>query len=310
MAETPTPHTGIVPIASIQNVIDSTRNLRFSGVVTSIILVTASLPITKLCLGTLYKKQCSAQTPIPIWLVTSGFRGLLCIFVILSILGFAMLTDRYCRKTSSSLLLFVGTLVIVISAFFNFSWSIVGIYWSTSIRSTVQHTDPTQTQTYCHSTPYTFVMAVSLFQAITILIFIVICVIYIRRALPTMITYSNSQAVHQAHKHSNSIASARLWIVGLGQFVVTINGKSVSNGVLNPGYVDWNKTLEYSTYDVTPALQTGDNVLGVVLEKVELYEWKQPNDCIRLESSWYGGEEYDARKELPGWDTPSYDHST
>ncbi len=29
-----------------------------------------------------------------------------------------------------------------------------------------------------------------------------------------------------------------------------------------------------------------------------------------LESSWYGGEEYDARKELPGWDTPTYDHST
>ncbi|CAF1137820.1 unnamed protein product [Adineta ricciae] len=160
----------------------------------------SSLPITKLCLGTLYKKQCSAQTPIPIWLVTSGFRGLFCIFVTLSILGFAVLTDRYCRKTSSSLLLFMGTLIIVISAFFNFAWSILGIYWSTSIRSTIQHTDPTQTQTYCHSTPYTFVMVVSLFQAITILIFIVICVIYIRRALPTMITYSNGQAVHQAHK--------------------------------------------------------------------------------------------------------------
>ncbi|CAF4683891.1 unnamed protein product [Rotaria sp. Silwood1] len=29
-----------------------------------------------------------------------------------------------------------------------------------------------------------------------------------------------------------------------------------------------------------------------------------------LESSWYGGEEYDARKELIGWDTPTYDHST
>jgi hypothetical protein len=29
-----------------------------------------------------------------------------------------------------------------------------------------------------------------------------------------------------------------------------------------------------------------------------------------LESSWYGGEEYDAQKELPEWDTPTYDHST
>ena len=29
-----------------------------------------------------------------------------------------------------------------------------------------------------------------------------------------------------------------------------------------------------------------------------------------LESSWYGGEEYDAQRELIGWDTPTYDHST
>ncbi|CAF1597961.1 unnamed protein product, partial [Adineta ricciae] len=434
MAETPTPNTGIIPIASIQNVIDSISNLRFSGVVTSIIFVTASLPITKLCLGTLYKKQCSAQTPIPIWLVTSGFRGLFCIFVTLSILGFAVLTDRYCRKTSSSLLLFMGTLIIVISAFFNFAWSILGIYWSTSIRSTIQHTDPTQTQTYCHSTPYTFVMVVSLFQAITILIFIVICVIYIRRALPTMITYSNGQAVHQAHKHlrtqswriqssknirgkdqqayeirsgrqredlnynplwnsgkviSNSTvvlwAGPRLastervywriclwntdenisawskvsvfeiglrhrydwdpavWIENkhymtgsLGQFVVTINGKLVSSGVLNREYFDWNKTFEYSTYDVTPVLQTGDNVLGVALGKfitmphpmkliaqLQLIYTNESNQTIvsdsnwlttvtgsLLESGWYDGEEYDARKELPGWDTPSYHHST
>ena len=146
MAETPTPNAGIIPIASIQNVIDSISNLRFSGVVTSIIFVTTSLPITKLCLGTLYKKQCSAQTTIPTWLVTSGFRGLFCIFITLSIvctclsirwcfcwiesiislkLGFAVLTDRYCRKTSSSLLLCVSTLIIVISAFFNLAWSIL-----------------------------------------------------------------------------------------------------------------------------------------------------------------------------------------
>ncbi|CAF1137836.1 unnamed protein product [Adineta ricciae] len=54
----------------------------------------------------------------------------------------------------------------------------------------------------------------------------------------------------------------------LGQFVVTINGKLVSSGVLNREYFDWNKTFEYSTYDVTPVLQTGDNVLGVALGKV------------------------------------------
>ena len=29
-----------------------------------------------------------------------------------------------------------------------------------------------------------------------------------------------------------------------------------------------------------------------------------------LESSWYGGEEYDARQELINWDTPTFNHST
>ncbi|CAF1093466.1 unnamed protein product [Rotaria sp. Silwood1] len=150
---------------------------------------------------------------------------------------------------------------------------------------------------------------------------------------------------------SNSISSARLWIVGLGQFVATVNGQVVTSGVLNPGYFDWNKSIEYSTYNVTALLKDGDNVLGVALGK-GIYRAEKPlggryykflttphpmkliaqlqlnymdGSCQYivsdsswlttvtgplLESSWYGGEEYDARKELIGWDTPTYDHST
>ena len=150
---------------------------------------------------------------------------------------------------------------------------------------------------------------------------------------------------------SNTLSSARLWIAGLGQFVVTVNGQPVTSDVLSPGYIDWNKTIEYSTYNVTSNLKMGDNVLGVALGKgiyraekplggryykfitephpMKLIAQLQLNYTDRtsqyfitnsswlttvtgplLESSWYGGEEYDARKELPGWDTPTYDHST
>ncbi|UJR32461.1 hypothetical protein I4U23_019923 [Adineta vaga] len=94
----------------------------------------------------------------------------------------------------------VTSLIIIISAFFNFAWSILGIYWSLSIRSTVQHKDSMQTKTYCHSTPHTFTMIISLFQAMTIIIFIFICVIYARRDLPAIVTYSDTQITDQSHK--------------------------------------------------------------------------------------------------------------
>jgi hypothetical protein len=152
-------------------------------------------------------------------------------------------------------------------------------------------------------------------------------------------------------KISNTVSSARLWIVGLGQFVATVNGQPVTSGVLNPGYFDWNKTIEYSTYNITTILKDDDNVLGVALGK-GIYRAEKPLDGRYykllttphpmkliaqlhlkytngssqyimsdsswlttvtgplLESSWFGGEEYDARKELLGWDTPIYDHST
>jgi hypothetical protein len=150
---------------------------------------------------------------------------------------------------------------------------------------------------------------------------------------------------------SSSLSSARLWIVGLGQFVTTVNGQSVTSDVLSPGYSNWNRTIEYSTYNITSSLKDGDNVLGVALGKgiyraekplggryykfigplypmkliaqIELNytdktsqylvsdsSWSTTVTGPLLESSWYGGEEYDARQELPGWDTPTYDHST
>ena len=150
---------------------------------------------------------------------------------------------------------------------------------------------------------------------------------------------------------TNTVASARLWIIGLGQFVATLNGRPVTDGILNPGYFDWNKTIEYSTYNVTTLLRNNDNILGVALGKgiyraekplgeryYKFLTMPHPMKLIAqlqleytdgntqyivsdsswltmvmgplLESSWFGGEDYDARKELIGWDMPMYDHST
>ena len=151
-------------------------------------------------------------------------------------------------------------------------------------------------------------------------------------------------------KISHAVSSVRLWIAGLGQFMATMNGQPVTNGILNPGYFDWNKTIEYSTYNVTTLLKDDENILGVALGK-GIYRAEQPLDGRYykfltpphsmkliaqlqveytngnsqfivsdsswlttttgplLESSWFGGEDYDARKELLGWDTSIYNHA-
>jgi hypothetical protein len=141
------------------------------------------------------------------------------------------------------------------------------------------------------------------------------------------------------------VSKGRLYLLGLGQHAATLNAKEVSDEVLAPGYSRINKTMWYSSYDVTDLLPEGENVLGVELGK-GVYDAEQDLDgryarfstnpvqlklnsqlewlCAdgskhsmvsdqswlttvkgpRIESNWWGGEEYDARKELPGYDTP------
>lgn len=60
-------------------------------------------------------------------------------------------------------------------------------------------------------------------------------------------------------------ASAVLRLCGLGVFVASLNGRPVSDDVLEPGYTDYAKRAEYCTYDVTSLLDVGDNVLQVEL---------------------------------------------
>ncbi|KAI8233200.1 hypothetical protein K4K53_004907 [Colletotrichum sp. SAR 10_77] len=64
-----------------------------------------------------------------------------------------------------------------------------------------------------------------------------------------------------------TVAKARLYITGLGVFYAELNGKSVSDEVLGPGYSTINRTVLYRAYDVTDLLTEGDNVIGVSIGK-------------------------------------------
>jgi len=130
---------------------------------------------------------------------------------------------------------------------------------------------------------------------------------------------------------AKKVARARAYICGLGYYELRLNGSKIGDKLLDPGATDYSKTLLYSTYDVTGNLRNGLNVVGIVLgtgwsgtPKALLQINIEFDDGTRQEvftdwgigwyvakgpiiyNSIYDGEDYDARLEKDGWDTPEY----
>ena len=142
------------------------------------------------------------------------------------------------------------------------------------------------------------------------------------------------------------ISSAIAYITSRGMYEAFINGKRVGDFYLTPGWTNYNKRIQYQTYDVTPLLQNGNNAIAVSLgsgwyrgfigfggnknfygkEIALLFQmdieytdgtkasiisdgsWKSSTGAIR-DSEIYNGEIYDAREEKQGWTNANYDDS-
>lgn len=137
-----------------------------------------------------------------------------------------------------------------------------------------------------------------------------------------------------------AVRSARLTITALGAYQASVNGKPVAPGVLlAPGWTDFRKRAQYQTYDVTPLLKRGGNVMGVELgggwysspmtwsgfratpgpnlvrAQLDVVLRNGAKRTIATDATWltrpspvtfgeiYGGESYDARLLPHGWDT-------
>jgi alpha-L-rhamnosidase len=137
-----------------------------------------------------------------------------------------------------------------------------------------------------------------------------------------------------------SLARARAYVCGLGHFEMRLNGRDVTDRVLEPGWTDYNKTCLYVVYDITPQLSEGVNAVSVLLGngfyrviggryskfkgsfgepkllmQIELTYEDGSMQTIISDEDWevaagpivfsciYGGEDYDATKEASGWDT-------
>lgn len=137
--------------------------------------------------------------------------------------------------------------------------------------------------------------------------------------------------------------SARLYITALGLYECSVNGQVIKENVLTPGWTDFTRRIRYQTYDVTDALNIGENVLGAIqgdgwavgflgwskrqhyadrpqlLAQLEVQMADGNRLTIATNATWkhrFGpllnndlimGEEYDARREMPGWDQPGCD---
>jgi alpha-L-rhamnosidase len=139
------------------------------------------------------------------------------------------------------------------------------------------------------------------------------------------------------------VEKATLYISGLGLYEAYINAERIGEQVLSPTPTDYSKVVKYNTFDVTDQLKEGDNAIGVVLGNGRFFtmrtwvrgfgfprmilqleirysdgsgqtivsdgSWKATADGPILANSLFDGEEYDARKEFPGWNSAGFDDS-
>ena len=141
---------------------------------------------------------------------------------------------------------------------------------------------------------------------------------------------------------SGPIKHAAVSVTGLGLYELRINGRRVGDHVLAPEWTRYGKRIQYQTYDVTELLRDGANALGAQLcagwwagPLVIRPLWPAPQYCLRMrldieradgtlqsvvsDGTWqatdagpirrseiYYGEDYDATREQPGWDSPGF----
>jgi hypothetical protein len=148
----------------------------------------------------------------------------------------------------------------------------------------------------------------------------------------------------KAFSINKKIAYAYVFVSGLGQYVLFLNGKRIDkSSFINPAWSDYTKHIYYNSYDVTHLLKEGKNVIGSIVGNGFLYinreryhkliiadgypmlrlkliihftngskkeivtdeSWETAPSAITY-SSVYGGENFDANKIQKSWNQPGF----
>jgi alpha-L-rhamnosidase len=159
-------------------------------------------------------------------------------------------------------------------------------------------------------------------------------------------TYLAATMVRKDFTVAQLPARAVLYVTGQGLVEPHLNGAKVGNDYFVPGWTDYHLRLYYRAYDVTALLQPGSNTVGAILgdgwyrgncafdgqnfygtktrllAELHLSYTNGPTQIITSDASWQAGfgpirqcdnqagEAYDARLELPGWDSPGFSNGS
>lgn len=141
-----------------------------------------------------------------------------------------------------------------------------------------------------------------------------------------------------------NIKQALVFISGLGQYELSLNGTKTGDNFLAPGWTYYDKKCFYNVYDVTKELINGNNAIGVTVGngfyyinreryikmvtgfgfpkmicKIKISYTDGTEKNIVSDKSWktapspvtftsiYGGEDYDAQLEQKDWNEPAFD---
>ncbi len=158
-----------------------------------------------------------------------------------------------------------------------------------------------------------------------------------------------SPFVRKEFSVDGEISRARMYACGLAYAELHLNGQKVGgNRERDPAFTDFSKRQLYVVHDITNLIKPGKNAVGAILgtgfyDMHDITSWeyeKAPwrgeprlrlmlaidyadgrSETITSGDDWkvatgpiirdsiYGGEIYDARKEMPGWDDANFDDS-
>jgi alpha-L-rhamnosidase len=161
------------------------------------------------------------------------------------------------------------------------------------------------------------------------------------RALPARMLRKEFQA-------AGAVKKAIAYVSGLGLSEFYVNGAKIGDEVLSPGLTDYDKRVQYVTYDLTGQVKRGKNAIGLILGNGRFWAprfnvaaptrsfgypkaraqfeieyangtaqrvvsdetWKLTTDGPIRANNEYDGEDYNATAEIAGWANPGFDDST
>ncbi|MDP7398983.1 MAG: glycoside hydrolase family 78 protein, partial [Lentisphaeria bacterium] len=146
-----------------------------------------------------------------------------------------------------------------------------------------------------------------------------------------------------------AVARATVYATAAGVYDLQINGQSVANHILAPEWTNYEQRFQYQTSDVTALLTKGDNAIGarlaegwyagpiggnqfpgrhhygpypMLLAQLEIEFKDGSREIVASDRTWrstttgpirmsdvFNGETYDARREMPGWDSGNFNDS-